>query len=111
MRSEDTEYRLKRWPAASLVNKDVAKVRLATLVFRRPMGLQEASDLSRIPSRRCEEFLLEWAQRDLLVLSDGPRHGGQEKPRASARPQPDPVRRSGLGASLIRSIRNHFGIA
>lgn len=110
LRSEGTEYKLKRWPAASLATRDVAKVRVATLISRRAMSLREVSDISRIPAERCEEFLLEWAQMDLLLLGDPTRQRSHDKLSAGAKPRPDLASPSGFGASLIRSIRSRFGI-
>lgn len=111
-RDDNTEYRLKRWPPAALLNKDVSRVRVATMVSRRAMSLQEASDLSRIPAARCEEYLLEWARHGLVSLHNRP----AEPLRIDEPERPDPTAharanaRHGFGTSLIRSIRKRFGI-
>jgi hypothetical protein len=110
-RKDSTEYRLRRWPPASLLNKDVAKVRVATMVSRRAMSLGEVSELSRIPAQRCEEFLLEWARHGLLQMHQRPDIPVQRIGHPSGDGAgPDPAPRGGFGASLIHSIRKRFGI-
>lgn len=109
-RGDGTEYKLVRWPPQSMLNKDVARVRVATMMSRRAMSLQEASTLSRIPPERCEEFLIEWTRHGLVSMSDRPVANGMTAP---PNPTSDAARltsRAGFGASLIHSIRKRFGI-
>lgn len=110
-RGDATEYKLRRWPPVALLNKDVARVRVATMISRRPMRLSELADLSRIPVQRCEEFLLEWARHDLVQLSE--RTQSSMKPASPSDSEESLLGASpkaGFGASLLHSIRRRFGI-
>lgn len=113
LRGDSTEYKLKRWPAASLLSKDVTRVRLATMISRRAMSLQEASTLSRISTQRCEEFLLEWARHGLVSMRSQPvelMHSDAPAANDPAQGISRPTARHGFGVSLIHSIRKRFGI-
>lgn len=113
LRNDSTVYKLKRWPLASLLNKDVTKVRVATMFSRRAMSLQDASNLSRISTQRCEEFLLEWARHGLVSMSDAPVAPARNDMPDTLDSVPSTTAlapRHGFGASLIHSIRKRFGI-
>lgn len=113
LRSDSTEYKLKRWPTQSLLNKDVSRVRVATMISRRAMSLQEAASLARIPTQRCEDYLLEWVGHGLVTMSNRPAMPSHSDMQATPHATPHaatPVPRHGFGASLIHSIRKRFGI-
>lgn len=113
LRNGSTEYKLKRWPPQSLLNKDVVKLRVATMISRRAMSLQEAANLSHIPTQRCEEYLLEWVSHGLVSMCNRPVAPSRSCMPATPAPSQHaarPVPRHGFGASLIHSIRKRFGI-
>lgn len=110
-------FKLRRWPTPSLLGGDVGRIRMATMLSRRPLSIKELSSTSRLSVSTCTAFvrLLEAAQ--LLEVRPKPSVptagtdvspmgfiGAQnaQKPQAPGR---------GVGAALLHSIRQRFGFS
>lgn len=95
-------YRLKRWPPEVLLHADASRIRLATLLSRRPLALADLSRVSGQSVERCQTFVQLLLGFGLLEASANP---------APPRTQP-PAARVAAPASpgLILSIRRRLGL-
>lgn len=59
-------YMLRRWPPATLLNNEPDKVRMASVLAREEVSMDELADLSEQTLTRCAEFLQ--ALHELEVL-------------------------------------------
>jgi len=110
--SDNLLFRLKRWPPAGVLARDVGRIRMATLLSRKVMSLPELTMLARMPGPACFTFLRELDSQRLLEITERAMqtplatHKLAHKAEASA-----PTRtRPGVASSLILSIRRRFGI-
>jgi hypothetical protein len=103
-------FKLKRWPPAGVMARDVGRIRMATLLSRKTMSLSELTMLSRMPDSVCLHFLRELDAQGLLETTSLQkpltihRHAHKTEPGLPARARP------GVASSLIHSIRRRFGI-
>ena len=95
-------YRLKRWPPEVLLHADASRIRLATLLSRRPLALADLSKVSGQSVERCQTFVQ-------LLLGFGLLEAGANPMPPPARP---PAARVAAPASrgLITSIRRRLGL-
>lgn len=113
-------FKLKRWPPQELLQGDVSRIRIATLLSRKHLGLKDLASLSRVPAERCLVFVRSLIKAQLLASKDvgvaavsshvpavmAASSGGDDVETES----PAPSRARGLRSSLIASIRKRFGI-
>ncbi|GAA6142204.1 hypothetical protein [Hydrogenophaga sp. 5NK40-0174] len=112
---ESVAVKLARWPSATLLGKDVGRIRIATMISRRPMCVQEVASMARVPRALCQGFLASLGESGYLQTSAAPPAAPPESPAgiaaSDARDTPAAKKgRMGFGASLISSIRKRFGI-
>lgn len=104
-------YKLKRWPPTNELGKDIGRIRVATMLSRKPISLEELISLSRVSKHDCESFLRRLSQLQLLSI--------ERRSAASLdfdllaeftikEEAPKTALKGGLG--LIRSIRRRFGL-
>ncbi|HYF16672.1 MAG TPA: hypothetical protein VEA40_02315 [Ramlibacter sp.] len=94
---------LRRWPPAALLRGQPQRVRLATLLARRPLAPAELARLARESPQRCEAFMQ--LLQDFALLRRVP----PAVPRAEPRPEPaapPPV----ATRALIQAIRRRLGL-
>lgn len=107
-------FKLRRWPSQELLKGDVNRIRMATLLSRRPLQVAELVSLSRVPESRCVAFVDALLNARLVDSTDLPAPNGAgalgRSPAAPSRPAVAPPKARGVGASLIASIRKRFGI-
>lgn len=119
-------FKLKRWPSPDLLMGDVNRIRIATLLSRKHLGLKDLVSLSRVPADKCSTFVRALFKEQLLeskpvavaaksaapmaaaVVTMTSSDAGDEHESSSA--PSTPPRTRGLGSSLIASIRKRFGI-
>jgi hypothetical protein len=93
-------YKLKRWPPDALLHGDAQRIRLATLLSRKPLDEQELARLSGQDAERCHTFIqLLQGFKILEAESQAP---------LPARPASAPTATAHAG--LIRSIRRRLGL-
>ncbi len=112
LHNDHTGFRLKRWPGVGVLAQDVRRVRMATLLSRRVMSLNELTMLSRLPATVCLTFLRELDMQGLLETTEHSKlqpllvhqyaHQAEPNPAAGAQ--------TGVASSLFHSIRSRFGI-
>lgn len=93
-------YKLKRWPPAALLHGDAQRIRLATLLSRKPMDVSELTILSGQDHERCDTFinlLQGFGILDAFVPEAAPL--GQAAPHRPA-----------AHRGLIQSIRRRLGL-
>lgn len=119
-------FKLRRWPTPDLLRGDVHRIRMATMLSRRHLKLNELCALSRLSEVKCEEFVKElytsrfldegvsiasvvratpWPSAPVPTVHDVVPEPSAQVPGARVEPKA-----RGLGASLIASIRKRFGI-
>ncbi len=111
---ETLAVKLRRWPPATLLGKDVSRIRIATMISRRAMSLAEVSALARVPQAICQGFLAALGEKGYLqtkVVESPPTPVAETVSTNTPEPAPRTSARPGFGASLLRSIRKRFGIA
>jgi hypothetical protein len=101
-------YRLNRWPPAALLRNHPARVRMATLLGKRALTLDELARASGQPAPQCQVFL-QLLQGFSLVETT------MQPPAApSARRAPDTPRNATAPASplarVVRSLRLRLGL-
>ncbi|MEZ5703001.1 MAG: hypothetical protein R3E42_15240 [Burkholderiaceae bacterium] len=105
-------FKLKRWPPSNLVEKDVNRIRLATVLSRKPISLKELGTVSRVGDYECRTFIQDLARLDLLFI-DRRIEKSPEQALLAEFPlrteTPKPVAKKG-GFALISSIRRRFGL-
>lgn len=93
---ESGGFKLRRWPSAALLNNDPQRIRLATLLARRPLGARELSRISQVPVAQCQAFVDTLSEAGLL--------------EAAAAAQPRPAPRTAFAQDLISGIRRRLGL-
>ncbi|MES2940337.1 MAG: hypothetical protein V4864_21840 [Pseudomonadota bacterium] len=100
-------YRLRRWPQAELLRGDRQHVRLATLLSRQSLTVDELAELSQLPAERCQAFTQ-------LLQGHGLLHVAQPlaaPSRPVRRSEPEPAAPAAGRWNLVRSIRRKLGLS
>lgn len=96
-------WKLRRWPGHALLGADVNRIRMATMLTRRPLSVQDLSAATGVTEIQCEQFV---GALHLAGLIDAAAPTpAQPTPAAAAAPTA-----RGIGRSLLRSIRQRFGL-
>lgn len=66
-------FRLRRWPSAVLLDADPIRIRIATLLLRRPLCLDELSTLSQQTVEDCAAIIQLLQGADLIEVQDVPK--------------------------------------
>lgn len=111
-----TRFKLKKWPPLETLQGDRARIRMATLLGKRALTLNELVNLSREIEKNCTSFLQALQQLQLLETSKfptelaaaaSPNQPSSEQPGNS----PSVVQRTqDKRWSLVRSIRSRLGL-
>ncbi|MEW7849370.1 hypothetical protein AB2N08_11765 [Massilia aurea] len=96
-------FRLRRWPAPSLLQRDQSYVRMATLMSRNAFSVRQLAVLTTRPEADCQAFVL--ALHDAGLLKE---HAPGDAPPAAAAPPPADAASPRLG--LMASLRRHLGL-
>lgn len=104
--------KLRRWPTAALLAGEVNRIRMATMLSRRPLSVVELSNATRVPVEECSAF---WAQLQAASLLETVASPTLTETSAVTMPsepstQPTPSKARGIGRSLLQSIRHRFGL-
>lgn len=97
-------FRLKRWPPASALARDAARIRVATLLSRKALSLSDLKALSRIPDVAFFPFLRELDLQGYLVTIE------QGAPATVSCKAPGARTKPGIASGLIHSLRRRLGI-
>jgi hypothetical protein len=95
-------FRLRKWPPQEVVRNDAVRVRMATMLSRRALSVDELAGLSRQPADRCVAFVQTLRSLGLLEVD-----------AAAAAPSTEaPVRKPSIAAqrTLVDSLRRRLGI-
>lgn len=112
-------YKLRRWPPNQLLHRDPHRIRMATLLSRRPLRAAELAKAGQRPVEECRRFLSLLQQMDLLEICNSDTTATTATATATTTPQtptPAPAQaqppspRPGPGLGLIRSIRLRLGL-
>ena len=105
-------FKLKRWPPSYLVEKDVNRIRLATVLSRKPISLGELTALARIGDSDCKTFIQSVAMLDLLHVERRTEKSPEQDLLAEFPLKVEPSRPAAKkgGFALISSIRRRFGL-
>lgn len=105
----DKRLRLKRWPPATLLGRDPGRIRMATLLSRRPLSSSDLIRLSGQPAAQCALFLNLIEQVGLLdVQATRP----ASEPALARSPAQAPAdQQPTFARGLIAGIRRRLGIA
>lgn len=71
-------FRLRRWPSAALLAADPVRVRIATLLLRRPLSLGELMALSQQEVEDCAAIVQLFQDSDLIEIQDAPKLANPE---------------------------------
>jgi hypothetical protein len=104
-------YKLKRWPPTETLAKDAVRIRIATILSRRSISIEELVSLSRVELNVCGAFLQTLAQSQLIAI-DKQAAEIPIAPHNLAAQKSSSLNRGGMkGAiTLIQSIRRRFGL-
>ncbi|MBC5767811.1 hypothetical protein [Ramlibacter albus] len=104
-----TRYRLRRWPPAESVHNDPARVRMATMLSRKTLSIEELSEASRLPPEKCLSFVQTLRSLGLLTVQEG---GAPAPTRSEARAQAVRPNEAAPDArrTLVQSFRRRLGI-
>lgn len=111
--STRTQVRLLRWPSPEALGRNVERIRMATMISRRPMAVDEVASLARVSVESAHEFLVSLGRMGFIECETGQSPGDALLADGSEREERAPkvsARKSLIGFSLIRSIRQRFGI-
>jgi hypothetical protein len=97
-------FKLKRWPPASALARDAARIRVATLLSRKALSLSDLKTLARIPDVAFFPFLRELDLQGYLVTIE---HGA---PVPLTSKSPGTRTKPGIASGLIHSLRRRLGI-
>ena len=104
-RENPTRYRLLRWPPASVLRDDADRIRMATLLSRRFLSVQELVSISRQSENICMDFIHMLQEASLL----------QTQAEAASNPSDSPSdlpapRKRFFNLKMIQTIRErlHF---
>lgn len=96
-------FRLKRWPAAAVLDTARHGVRMASFLSSRTVSLDELVRLSGVPRGDCERFIQTLKQAGLLRDADGPL-------KPMAQPPSTPASAAKPLRSLFANLRARLGI-
>ena len=99
--------RLNRWPAARLLESDRSRIRLATLLLREALSIEELSERSGQSVRECADFLSVLEQHGMLTQEnklDMPDNAAKHSAKASQELQKQVPR------GFLASIRRRLGL-
>lgn len=109
-------FKLLRWPTGPLLSGDVNRIRMATMLSRRSLTVQDLNATTQVADGACKVFLQELHDAGLLeVVTPNPTSEAagvaqvDAKTQGGMAPLPEAKAR-GVGRSLLRSIRKRFGI-
>lgn len=94
-------FKLRRWPTAAIMRNDRQRIRLATLLSRRALKLDELASLSELSVDYCRDFLHVLKSTSLLDVLE-PQPSGPALPAASGTRAPSFTRK------LIGQIRKRL---
>ncbi len=109
---QELTFKLKRWPPSYVVEKDVNRIRLATVLSRKPISLKELTALARIGEHECKTFIQTVATLGLLLVERRVEKSPEQDllTEFPMKVEPSkPVAKRG-GFALISSIRRRFGL-
>lgn len=96
-------YKLRRWPPTILLRKDPQRIRLATLMSRKPLSVGEMVALSGQSSVQCESLIGVLKAAGLLDITEI-----ALEPAAAARPEASPSRP--LARGFFDIVRSKLGL-
>lgn len=101
-------WKLRRWPGHVLLGGDVNRIRMATMLSRRPLSVQDLSAATGVTEGQCEQFV---GALHLAGLIDAAAPTpAQPAPALSTGAATAAPTARGIGRSLLRSIRQRFGL-
>lgn len=104
-------YKLRRWPSAAILEKNVSLIRIATLLTRKAMTLKELASVSHVNEALCEAFLKKLDQNGLMLIERQSVVIPVPKPNDAVSQHQGSNQNKGTGAlGIIRSIRRRFGL-
>ena len=104
-------FKLKRWPPAALLARDVRRIRTATVLSRKPISLTELANVTRIDKDLCTAFLQILIQHNLISSQQRPAPPEQPAEKIESPIHPHATKPpEKVGRSLIQSIRRRFGL-
>jgi len=111
-------YKLTKWPGSEFLKGDIHRVRMATILSRRALTVQQLSAVSRVAEDKCQPFLNELRGADLIEermvdvppAVTEPSHPSVHSALAPTERGPGFATARSIGAALIGSIRKRFGI-
>lgn len=107
----EARYKLRRWPPSELLRNDPARIRMATLLSKRPLGLGEMADLAVQPVERCTSFVNLLTSFGLLDRHDDTGPHPRATASSAAMPPPLPAQsRQDSRWRLVRGIRQRLGL-
>lgn len=116
VRSDDPRWKLRRWPPNELLRADAGRTRLATMLSRRALSVDELAQLAGVAPEKCRTFVQLLQSFELLVADAPP----PEAPRALPAPPPAATTAAAPAApapapaasrwSLVASIRRKLGL-
>ncbi len=111
--SAQPRFKLRRWPPAELLHNDASRIRMATLLSKRPMLMSEMVEMSRQPIERCKAFI-QLLQGFNLIDAHLPLAVQATLPGALETYPPAPRHRARGNEdrrwSLVRGIRQRLGL-
>lgn len=104
--------KLRRWPSAALLAGEVNRIRMATMLSRRPLSVVELSNATRVSVEECSAF---WAQLQAASLLETVTAPTSTVTPAETTPSGPPTlptasKARGIGRALLQSIRHRFGL-
>jgi len=101
-KTESSQFRLLRWPPAALVRRDPTRTRLAAMLTRAPISVEELAQRSGQSLQACLNFVN-------ALQSVGLIESTRSNPAPIATANPERPRKS-LATGLINSLRRHLGL-
>lgn len=103
-----TRVKLRRWPSHALLGGDVSRIRMATMLSRRALTLEDLVAATGVATHHCLQFVGALRHAGLLEMAVPEIAPTPALPAAAAKDQSPTTR--GIGRSLLRSIRQRFGL-
>ena len=105
--------KLRRWPPATMLRNDPQRIRMATLLSRRPLQVEELASISGRPLDECQTFVRNLQAVGLVNVQASPPESSLA-PQAGAEPavahHTHTPPRARFAAGLIGSIRKRLGL-
>ena len=105
-------FKLRRWPHQQLLRRDPQRIKMATLLSRRPMAVDELALISGLPQDQCHAFMQLLQSMNLLDIQTASPTApppGAGLPHAGVAQTPK-AEDSASRWSFVRSIRKRLGI-